>query len=264
MRRNAIARIIVLSVIAMILSGILIAGLGGGLYFMEHHSGTVAVGTVEIDPNRVSKIEIAWAAGTVTIKSGNTDKILISEEGKFDSKDALLYDIDEGTLEIYHSTGKIIGSAPKKNLTITVPAGWECGELDIDAAGVEVILEDLAAGSVDLDGAGMDLRFTGKFNSLECDGAGCALDIVSRSFPESVAIDGTGCDVELTLPQGCGFVASMDGLGCSFQSNADSSRRDGKYVYGNEHCKISADGLGVALSVQYGPFEPLPTEPYGG
>ena len=256
MRRNAIARIIVFSIIAVVLTGILITGLGGGLYLTVHHSGTVATGDVEIEPNRVSKIEITWAAGTVTIKSGDTDKILISEDGKFDSKDALLYDIHEGTLEIYHSTGKIMGSDPKKDLTITVPAGWECGELDIDAAGVEVVLVDLAIVAVDLDGAGMDLRLTGQFNSLECDGAGCVLNIVSRSFPESVAIDGAGCDVELTLPQGCGFAAEMDGLGCSFQSNADSSRRDGKYVYGNEHCKIDADGLGIALSVQYEPFEP--------
>ena len=254
MRRNAIARIIVFSVIAVVLTGILFVALGGGLYFMEHHSGTLATGEVEIDPSRVSRLTIDWAAGSVTIKTGNTDKIVISEDGKFESKDAMLYDIDEGTLEIYHSAGKVIGSSPKKDLTITVPADWECRVLEIDAAGVEIMVEDLTAGSVDLDGAGLELRYTGKFNSLECDGAGCALDIVCRSFPDSVEIDGAGCDVELTLPEGCGFVASMDGLGCSFRSNADSSRRNGDYVYGNEHCKINADGLGVALSVHYGPI----------
>ena len=259
MRRNAIARIVVFSLIALALTGILVAGLGGGLNFVEHHSGTIATGQVEIDPSRVSKLEITWAAGTVTVKTGDTDKILISEEGDFEEKDAMLYEIDEGTLEIYHSTGKVIGSSPKKNLTVTVPVGWECRELDLDAAGVEVTVEDLLVKSVDLDGAGMEFRFDGKLTSLDCDGAGCVLDIVSREFVESVEIDGAGCDVELTLPEGCGFAADMDGLGCSFTCNEESSRRDGKYVYGNENCKINADGLGVALSIHYGPKAPEPT-----
>ena len=261
MRRNAIVRIVVFSLIALALTGILVAGLGGGLYITTHNSGTVATGQVEIDPSRVSKLEISWAAGTVTVKTGDTDKIVISEEGDYDEKHAMRYEIDEGTLEIYHSSGSvsIVGSVPKKNLTVTVPAGWECRELDLDAAGVEVTVEDLLVKSVDLDGAGMEFRFDGKLTSLECDGAGCVLDIVARESPESVEIDGAGCEVELTLPEGCGFAADMDGLGYSFSCNEESSRRDGKYVYGNEHCRINADGLGVALSVHYGPFEPLPT-----
>ena len=259
MRRNAIVRIVIFALIALVLTGILMAGLGGGLYITEHHSGNVATGTVEIDPTRVSSLEIDWAAGTVTIKTGDTDKILISEEGEFDDRYAMLYEIDEGTLEIAHSTGTIIGSIPKKNLTVTVPVGWECRELDVDAAGVVVTVEDLTAGSVDLDGTGMELSYTGSFNTLGCDGAGCVLDIVSREDPDSIEIDGAGCDIELTLPEGCGFAANLDGLGCSFSCNEESSRRDGKYVYGNESCRIEADGLGVALSIHYGPNAPQPT-----
>ena len=266
MRRNAIVRIVVFSVIALVLTGILVTGLGGGLYITEHHSGTVATGTVEIDPARVSKLEIDWAAGTVTIKTGDTDKIVISEEGQFDDQYAMLYNLDEGTLEIYHSSGSvsIIGSVPKKNLTVTVPVGWECRELDVDAAGVSVAVEGLTADSVDLDGAGMELSYTGSFNTLDCDGAGCVLDIVSREDPDSIEIDGAGCDIELTLPEGCGFAANLDGLGCSFESNVDAGRLEGMYVYGNESCRIEADGLGVAMSVRYELVAPLPTEKVSG
>ena len=259
MKRNAIVRIVVFSVIALVLTGILVAGLGGGLYITEHHSGTVAMGAVEIDPDRVSSLEIDWAAGSVTVRTGDTDKIVISEEGKFDNKYAMLYEIDEGTLEIAHSTGTIIGSVPKKNLTVTVPADWVCRELDINAAGVVVTVEGLTAGSVDLDGAGMELSYTGSFNTLDCDGAGCVLDIVSREAPGSIEIDGAGCDIELTLPEGCGFAANLDGLGCSFVSDVESARLEGMYVYGNQDCRIEADGLGVALSIHYGPNAPQPT-----
>ena len=263
MKRNAIARIIVLSLILLVLTGILVAALVGRLYFTEYHSGTAATGEVKIDPSRVSGLEISWAAGTVTIKTADTPTILISEEGNSNSR-PMVYNIDEGKLEIYHSFGSVGFTAPEKDLTVIVPIGWKCRELDIDAAGVEVNIDGLWAESVDLDGAGLDLSYDGKFTSLKCDGAGCTLDIIGQDWPELVEINGAGCDVELTLPHGCGFVADLDGLGCAFASNAESSRRDGKYVYGNEFCEINADGLGIAVNVLYGPFDPLPTEKVQG
>ena len=215
MKRSAIARIIIYTLLALVLTAILLVGIGIDSFINAPHSGTVVTGEAVIDIGFIDQLDIDWAAGSVTIRTGNTDDIIISESGQFEEKYAMVYDVKGTTLSIDYASSAVItlGSSPSKDLTVTVPSDWFCRDLDIDGAALDIFIEDLNASSVNLDGAALELIYRGSFDTMDCDGASCALDITCESWPTSLDFDGAGCDVELTLPEGCGFYADMEGLG---------------------------------------------------
>lgn len=258
MKRNAIARIIIYSILVIILTSALLIGIGIDSFISLPHSGTTVTGEAAIAPGNIQNLDIDWAAGSITIRRGDTDSIVISETGNFEEKYAMVYDVQGDTLSIDYSKSSValrFGSQPSKNLTVTVPENWFCQSLDINGAALEIDVQDLDADAVSFDGAAVELTYTGTLNTLECDGASCVLKVTCNSAPTTFEVDGAACDVTLVLPEDCGFRAEMDGLGCSFNSNVEHKSHDGAYFYGDEHCKVQADGLGCALRIHYAPSE---------
>ena len=87
MKTNAIVRIVLFSIAIVVLLGILATGLLFGLYSYDISSfvsskiagGTTVPGSTSFDPDQIKDLEIAWAAGSITIQHSNTDEILIME-----------------------------------------------------------------------------------------------------------------------------------------------------------------------------------------
>lgn len=256
MKRNAIARIVIYSFLILFLTAILLGVIAADLFsFRQLNGSAVTEGEVTFEAAQIEELSIDWAAGNVDIQITDTDQITLRETAPEDCKYKLTYEISGNTLKIsYGSEIRFFGfgtTIPSKDLLITVPSNWVCKELEIDGAALEVSVNGLNAKAIELDGAAMEFAYSGAFDTLDCDGAGCEMDIAARNSPNSITFDGAGCELKLSLPEDCGFAARLEGLGFSFDSDVQSYFENGAYRYGDGHCQIEAEGLGCNIGVYY-------------
>lgn len=269
MKSNAIVRIIIYAVVIILLVSLLAMCLGADAFMFRTSSGSDEhrQHMSDVSADAVSKLEIDWAAGSITVKAADTDTITITESGNFSDKYAMSYDVEGSTLSIdYAKTNYTIGmnSLPSKDLMITVPQDWYCEALEIDGAALDVEITDVSVNAIELDGASMEFSFNGALNQLDCDGASCELDVTSSVNLSRIDISGASCKLNLTIPTESGFQVQMEGLGCKFESDVDYTLSYGAYLHGDGHCRINVDGLSCSVSIQHVTQEFLPTVPYDG
>lgn len=257
MRRNAIVRIVIYSIVIVALLAVLVTGLGIGAFVFQIDLGTdhyiTGEGTAAAD--EVEKLQIDWAAGSIKIVTADTDIITFTEEGYADEGHRMAYSQSGSTLKISYSKPSIqigIVSIPSKDLTVTVPKDWECKELELDGASLDVQIDGLTVKELDIDGAANTIGFTGAFTSLSCDGAECSVNAVCTDRPKEIDLDGAACSLTLTLPESCGFLVQMDGLSCDFNSDFDYTSGNDSYSYGDRYCKIDADGISCDIDIRKG------------
>lgn len=251
MKASAIIRIIVFSLVFFMLLGILVAGLCVDLFYSRLSSGEEETTTREVSPDQLHNLEIDWAAGTVKIMIGSSDKIIIKETKDSINPYTMTTEFDENTLNISYGkkSGFHLGANSSKDLLIMVPRDWKCNELEINGAALKVNIEELTIDSLELNGAATELTFNGELWELECSGAGTKLNVTSSYFINNISIDGAGCEVNLNIPEDCGFKLEAEGLGIDFDSDFEFTKNGNTYTRGNEKCKIDVSGLGCKVSV---------------
>lgn len=275
MKRNAIGRIVIYSIIILLLLGILAAGLGIGTYtFRIGHSGNYISGSSSVEASKVDNLHIEWASGTITILRGDTDEITFTEEGYYSEERQMVYELRGNTLSLHYSKPSVqIGfvSIEDKDLTITVPMDWECSELQIESASTDLEIRDLtidvmnldcASGDciladctireLDMSAASCDIDFSGNLIILDCEGASTDLTAVFYNHPESIDVEGASADLDITLPDDCGFRVDMDGMSSEFSSDFSTKSSDGCYVYGDGHCEINIEGMSATVKLHKG------------
>lgn len=275
MKRNAIVRIILFSLIILILTSILITGLGVGLftYRVDHDTEVYTLGSGEIPASNLREIEIDWAAGSITIETADTDLISFQESGGKNA-DPMVYRKNGDKLIIEYQAAKVqfgFSSFSGKDLIITVPQNWKCSELTVDAASAELIVNGLKAEEVDLNMASGDSQFTdcninelsmdcasgevyytGTLYQLDGDAASGKLTAIFDNIPRSIDFDGASADLELTLPKDAGFTVEIEGLSSDFTSEFETSYRNGQYIHGDGSCKINVDGMSGNVTIHKG------------
>ncbi len=263
MKTNAMVRMILYTLAIVLLVFILCVGLGlrGRTLSFGHSGGTTVDGEVSIDFSKIKNIEIDWAAGSVSIRTADTDHITISEVLPENSKYKMSYKISGDTLELAYSNVAIIGfgnwSMPEKDLIITVPMDWVCEELEIDGAALSIEIENLIVEEFDLDGAACSVDFNGSVDRVDIDGASADIYLNCANRVSSINIDGASCDLEVILPKDCGFLVEMDGLSCSFYSDLDYGSGNGSYSYGDRQCNVNVDGISCDVTIQENPVWPI-------
>ena len=273
MKRNAIARIIIYSILILVLTGILAVGLGAGA-FMFHFSsgGEVVEGGFSLPAADIRNLEIEWAAGSITIVRGETEDIVVEESASGEMNDSMTYKLSGDTLEIsYAESGIRIGfhSTPKKDLHITVPMDWDCGDLIINSASTDMEIQDLTAdllelntassdcnftnctlNELELNGASCNLNYSGTLNSLSCNGASTDITAVFTNVPDSIELDGASSKLDITLPEDCGYQVEMNGM--SNRCTSEFTTSSGNHTYGNGDCEIEVDGMSATVRIRKG------------
>lgn len=256
MKTNAIVRIILYSLVLVLLLGILAAGLMVDFSGFGFRTGGELANELDseirFDAESISKISIDWAAGDIKLIADNDSNMAVTP-GRTNDQYPITYELHGDTLKLSYtnaSVGIFTGSIPAQDLTIRVPADWICQELEIDGAAVELTIENVSIGTLDIDGAACLVDLQGSVAHLDCDGAACELTLECDSVPASIDLDGASCVLKLTLPEECGFRVSMDGLGCSFNSDLPYTVSNGEYLYGDGYCRINADGLSCEITVK--------------
>lgn len=278
MKTNAIIRIVLYSIVILLIVSILGGFLAFDRYSFRHEENSWAAPIVTggsgeflegqsttADANSVTHLEIEWIAGSVTIQTGDTDQILLSESGRFDTDEAMVFHQNGSKLTIEYQEQDVyfgIYSAPEKDLTITVPQNWEgigisldtasasmrmqnisIREVELDSASGGAVFENCTIEELDIDTASGDVQFTGTLTMLEYDAASADLNAVFLNTPQSLNMDTASGDMDITLPDGSGFTAEVDAMSGDFRSDFDYIQRDDRYISGDGTCRIGLSAM---------------------
>lgn len=280
MKNNAITRIIILSIVIVLLLGILLTGLGIGMFIIDFGTDgtytTVEDSTVEVTTESIENIDIEWAAGNIDILVGDTENIIVEESGTFSEDQKMVINTSGDTLAIrYAKPAFQIGfiSVASKDLTVTVPKDWVCDTISLDVASAELAVQDLGAnkvdidtasgactfincaiGALDVDSASGAVYYEGTLNTLDCDAASASFEGILANTPSSIQMDSASGDLDITLPESSGFRVTMDALSGKFQSDFPTDSYNDSYTYGDEQCIIDFDGVSGSVHIRKGEF----------
>lgn len=280
MRRNTIFRLILFTILAVVLTGVLIAGIALKNYSMPGVVIRKSFDAPLVMKNRFSakeidRLKIDWAAGSIVLVPAEGDEISVTEELLGADKTMVLKK-DGSTLYVQYCEGALgisFGSNNnlKKNLYIAVPQNWICRELEIDAASATVQAEFLtiqeltsstASGShtftncqvekLKMETVSGNLDFSGSLDKLDFNGVSAKADVVVTNFPKSIDVETVSGDLNLTLPEGCGFTVDKDTVSGRFSSELPTTEQNGKIVYGDGSCKIDVEGVSASVHIRKG------------
>lgn len=301
MKSNAILRIIIWSIILVLLVGVLVSFLTRDQYLNNHAVETVYTVPMDIPEeslsvatpvqalpseeklvvagNNVDKIEIDWVAGDILILPKDVEEITISESDVREEKYAMVWHMDERTLELsfceegfLSGFGISFGADVTKDLYIYVPMDWDCRSLEIDAASATVEISNMTIGKLDLDGAegivrlnncnirdldvdtaSGDVVFSGTLDTLDFDAASANFTGEFYNTPSRIDMDSMDGKLDITLPEDCGYSLSMDGMSKTFRSDFQGTEnRNGIHTYGDGRCRIKVDGMSCEVAIRKG------------
>ena len=279
MKTNAIIRIILFSLAIMILGSILLGVVAYDTFSFssrtESDEHTILHGTMYSgDPKVIKNIKINWAAGSITIVPGQEKNITVTES-EVENERYVMQISEIGstvTIDYCEDMDSLVGIGKKspdaKDLVIYVPAHWECTSLEIDAASAAVEVRDLTIGEVDFDGASALCSFENcVINDLEVDTASgdvtfsgtlrqLSFDAMSASFtgkfdnvPDRMDVDTVSGDLDIFLPEKCGFDVRMNALSSDFSSEFNVTQEADSYIYGDRHCRISVNAMSGDVNI---------------
>lgn len=284
MRRNAIARIVIYSILIILLLAVLI----GVLLFQTYsfHFGSSAEEQVISSAGNASftadveDIRVRWISGSVRIEPNDEDVITCHETGATDEKSAMRCYIDGNRLNVDFredmsnpTIGLHTAKTKAKDLTLCVPANWIGREVEIEAVSAEVDVQDLRCRdfsletvsgtntfrnceveNVDLETVSGDIQYSGTLQKLSCNGVSAKCDIAVDNNPKRINMDTVSGDLTLTLPKDCGFTlrkSTMSGkYTCDFLATTYVRDNDNKQIIGDGSCAIDIDGISGNVTVR--------------
>lgn len=287
MKRNAIIRIVLWSITLVILLGILCTGIyvPSALNRIRRASVRNTEDFQEIDGNgftldaaSVRNVEIEWASGSIVIQPMDIGEMYIAEKAQDHSSEPMVWNLQDGTISIQYCKNPdrvfVFGMDTElecKDLIIQVPRDWQCNSLEIEAASATLEVQDLtirkmefdgASGSckfrnctvdsLDLDTASGDVWFQGSLLRLECDAVSADITLELTNVPNTLDLDGVSGGLDVTLPAEAGFTVTMETLSGDFESDFDTTQRNGSYVSGNGRCRIDVDGMSGDVTIRKG------------
>lgn len=192
MKTSAIIRIVIWSLVACLLVGVLYIGLTGGFNGFSIGFGTsysyknadrYQIGSGQTDGSDIHTIEINWARGKVRVQSGEGAAIRWDETSDHALKDSqrVHYLAENGVLKLQFrdSSWFHLGNSPAKELTVTLPAGANVKLLEIDNASGGMALENLTIPVVNLE------TVSGDITAENIQGDSLDLDTVSGDIKTS-------------------------------------------------------------------------------
>lgn len=285
MKRNAIARIVIFSLLIVILSGILLSGLNSDLFNWSNWSiqiggtvnGMLTDGTeaaeMRFSPTDIDEIVVLWVNGNVEIKGCETDTISYQTNNN-NTEFETVYKLENRRLSVGFNGKKWnTGKVRSKDLTVTLPQNWAGKLLKIEAVSADLTIEKLScveqlkietvsgkstvqsviSTKLDAETVSGDMRFFGVFETIDIEGvsACCTID-ASMSCPESIDMDTVSGDLTLYLPEGYGFELKLDALSKSLHTDLPYTKDGDRYICngGLGSCQIDMDSVSGDITIE--------------
>ena len=273
MKKNAAIRIVVYSLIILLLTAVLAAGILLPRWWnrLGAHTGLsgAASGGAAVEQAGVRELEIQWTAGSVTIQPEDIDRIEFAETGVGEHPMVWKLVQDRLVIRDYEGSNWMGWQDMEKDLVIRVPRQWQPEEVDIQTASAQVTIQDLTAGSLELNGVSgatlltgcqtRELSVEGVSGKTELQGKFGSVDVVTVSGECTVTLDEMSREVELesvsgdmtlVIPEGSGFTARWDSVSGDLRSDLEIRSSDGQYIRGDGSAKIDAESVSADLTIR--------------
>ena len=185
-----------------------------------------SVGAGSIPAEGISRVEIYWQAGSVTVAQGEGEAITLTESETEEEKYELRYLVEGDQLTIRFAKDGIYRSLPSKDLTLTLPGAL--GDLVVDTVSASVEIPALPIQGISLDtvsgnctvagdptvleweSVSGELTFTGSAMEIQGDSVSGSAAFHLTETPSRFTCDTVSGDVSLTIPGERSFEAKLN------------------------------------------------------
>ena len=289
MKKGAIARIIIWSLVALLLTALLISGIffdfssfskSGdwafgvtGITYKNADNYTVGGGTVTEEFNGV---DIEWTNGSVNIETYDGESTVISETQVSDEINKLRWLVEDGVLKIHPiAAGMRYGftKIPTKKLTVKIPTAvadklkfvsTDSTSAEISINGITVSdkieietvsggarLENVKAPKLDIDTVSGDIRADGEITELESESVSGDITVSTTVPLKKLEGDSTSGDITLFLPENSGFTLETDSVSGDINCELPTvSEKKNRRVCGDGSGKFKTDTVSGDLFIK--------------
>lgn len=269
MKSKGLVKIIVCSIVAVLLLGLLIGAMCytgtlpfpnfGGATYSEPESYTVGNGSIT---GELENLEINWIGGTANVQAYDGDEIVIREGEIADRDNMLRFRLRDGTLTVQTRKSSFWGiwSKENKDLEILIPqaqaenlksirfntasadlriSGITAQSFSVDAASGDVYAENCTFTSrVSIDSASGDCIFNGSMCNFDMDTAsgsaelhGIVSSIRFDSASGDLKVDSTAAPTSIQFDSASGICELLIPADANFTADLDSASGD-LYIQG--------------------------------
>lgn len=247
MKRNAIARIIIWSLVSVLLTSLLVVGISSspssfftgdwsfgiiGETYKNSALYNVGGGTVT---DEFQSIKVNWTNGKINIEAYDGEDTVISETEVAEKENKLRWRVEDGVLKIQQmAAGMRFGlkKTPKKTLTVKIPSNVAEGlkavtsdsvsaevtitgisasdKIEIDTVSGGANLKNIRTEKLDIDTVSGSIKAAGEFTELESDSVSGDVTVSSATPLKKLDCDSTSGNIRLTIPKNSGFTLKAD------------------------------------------------------
>lgn len=247
MKRNVIARIIIWSLVAVLLTSLLVVGISsspssffsgdwslGGIGVTYKNSALYNVGGGTVT-DEFQSIKVNWTNGKINIEAYDGEDTVISETEVAEKENKLRWRVEDGVLKIQQmAAGMRFGlkQTPKKTLTVKIPSNVAEGlkavtsdsvsaevtitgisasdKIEIDTVSGGANLKNIKTEKLDIDTVSGSIKAAGEFTELESDSVSGDVTVSSATPLKKLDCDSTSGNIRLTIPKNSGFTLKAD------------------------------------------------------
>ena len=247
MKRNAIARIVIWSLVAVLLTSLLVVGISsspssffsgdwslGGIGVTYKNSALYNVGGGTVT-DEFQSIKVNWTNGKINIEAYDGEDTVISETEVAEKENKLRWRVEDGVLKIQQmAAGMRFGlkKTPKKTLTVKIPSNVAEGlkavtsdsvsaevtitgisasdKIEIDTVSGGANLKNIKTEKLDIDTVSGSIKAAGEFTELESDSVSGDVTVSSATPLKKLDCDSTSGNIRLTIPKNSGFTLKAD------------------------------------------------------
>ena len=285
MKTSAVIRIVIWSLVALILTGVLVSGvvlkgfwgdLGDfSVGFTENvYSGDYNIGGGSV-AEPINAVEVDWISGKIEISVYDGDTTEISENEISDEDYKLRYRVENGKLTVHsEKSGFSFGiiSRPKKELTIKIPRAYaenlktlkiNSTSADININGLTVLesaetdtvsgkvtAENLNTASLECDTVSGDIKASGAIERFDLDSTSGAAEITTSVPLKKLETDTVSGNVTVILPEDGGFSLEFDTVSGDLDCEFPLTKKNGKHIYADCSAEFEADSTSGDFTVK--------------
>ena len=285
MKTSAVIRIVIWSLVALILTGVLVSVVvfkgvwGGSGDFSVGVTGNVYSGDYNIGGGSVTEpinaVEVDWVSGKIEISVYDGETTEISENEISDEDYKLRYKVENGRLTVHsEKSGFSFGiiSRPKKELTIKIPRAYaeNLKTLKINSTSAEINLngltvlestetdtvsgrvtaENLNTASLECDTVSGDVKASGAIEAFDLSSTSGAAEITTTVPLKKLETDTVSGDVTLTLPESSGFTLEFDTVSGDLNCELPMTNKNGKHICNDGSAEFEADSTSGDFTVK--------------
>lgn len=207
-----------------------------------------------VSAHEVSRLAIHWVAGSIRVEpSENATDISFRLTGEDDAKSPMVWSQSGDTLILsYTQTNKIPISVNvrRKDLVVTVPAGWSAQDISIDNVSGDMTLTDITVTGLTVSNVSGELDFSGSCRTAEVSTVSGDCTLTLTAAPNSIDLDSVSGQLVVALPENTGFTANLDSLSGKLYSDFATTYQDDTMRYLDGACKISMDSVSGDLRIR--------------